>query len=393
MWVGRRRMNRLAKQTGPPRLPPESPAVTVLVPAKDEGPRVRDALDSVLAQDYPNFTALAIDDRSADDTGAVLDAAAAASGGRLGALHVTDLPQGWLGKCHALDVGARHADGAWLLFVDSDVRLLRPDALSAALALAVSRKYDAVSLMTRLECHTPLERLVLPLAAGAWSVMHTISRTNEDNSTTSAYANGQFLLCRRGAYDAVGGHAAVRDRITEDVELFRLLKAAGFRVRLLLGSRYASTRMHATLRQMLRGWGRIYSGTSRRRPWRILGAIAFVLVCGFSAYAALAWGAARWAGNDPSAGRWLAAAGGHLVVMTLVLAGIYADSGNPRRHALLFPVGGAILLALFAFALRWCATGRIEWRGTTFDQNRAPASEAPVSHLSPRGERSPRSGG
>ena len=381
MVLGRKRMNRLYKSDA--ELPSDPPPVTVLVPAKDEGERVRLCVESILSQDYPKLTAVAVNDRSTDDTGKILDAAAAAaSGGRLRAVHVTDLPAGWLGKCHALHVGAAGASGEWLLFVDSDVRLLRPDALARTLAVAIARNYDALSLLTRLECDTFLERLVLPLAAGAWTVMNGVSLTNDDNRPGSAYANGQFLLVRRTVYEQVGGHAAVRDQITEDVEFFRLLKSHGFRVRFLLGSTYASTRMHATLRQMLRGWGRIYSGTNRRSPWRILAATAFVLVCGFSAYAALGWGVAQWLAGDVEARRWLIASLAHLVSMTLVLAGVYADSGNPRRNALLFPIGGSILVALFAFAMRWCATGKIEWRGTTFDQRASSRPAAPSSRTS-----------
>jgi cellulose synthase/poly-beta-1,6-N-acetylglucosamine synthase-like glycosyltransferase len=372
-WLGRRKMARLEREHHP--LPTDPPPVTVLVPAKDEGEGVRGCIESILAQDYPKLAVIAIDDRSADDTGCVLDDVAAKSAGRVRALHVAhgSLPAGWLGKCNALHTGAKDVDTPWLLFVDSDVRL-QPNVLSRALALAEARRYDAVTMLTRLECHTFLEKLVLPLAAAAWSIMYAISRTNDDNRPSAAYANGQFLLVRTSAYCAAGGHEAVKDRITEDVELMRRMKAGGARTRFFLGATFASTRMHATLRQMFRGWGRIYSGTSRRSPWRIVAAIVFLLASGFSAYAALAWGVV---GDDFRT--WLWGSFAHLVVMTCVLAGLYGDSGNPRRNALLFPLGGGVLLAIFAFALKWCATGRIEWRGTTFDQNRPDAATAPVT--------------
>ena len=120
------------------------------------------------------------------------------------------------------------------------------------------RKYDAMSILTRLECHTFLERLIPPLAAGAWSIMFTISLTNDDELKGSAAANGQFFLIRRDAYESVGGHDAVHDQVVEDVELARLLKARDKRIRFLFGNHLAATRMHATWRQMLHGWGRIY---------------------------------------------------------------------------------------------------------------------------------------
>src|SRR5205814_52231 len=130
--------------------------------------------------------------------------------------------------------------------------------------------------MTRLECHTFWEKLILPLAATAVSVMCLISLTNDDNRGI-AFANGQFFLVRRSAYESVGGHGAVRDNITEDVALMRILKRAKFVTRLYLGQSFASTRMHGTLRQMFNGWARIYSGVSQRRPARIFAAAAFVI--------------------------------------------------------------------------------------------------------------------
>ena len=243
----------------------------------------------------------------------------------------------------------------------------------ASVALSVARDYHALSLLASLECHTFLERLVLPLTAFAWSVMYAISVTNNDNRPP-AFANGQFFLIRRSAYETVGGHESVRDQITEDVELARLLKHQGFRVRLVLGMQFVSTRMHATLPQMLRGWGRIYSGTSRRSPWRIVWAALFLILSCFSGYVALAWGLVV-AGRDgwSAASPWLIASLIHLGQMMGTLADVYAESGNRRRYALLFPLGGTILLGIMGFAIRWCITGRIEWRGTVFQQpDRSP---------------------
>jgi cellulose synthase/poly-beta-1,6-N-acetylglucosamine synthase-like glycosyltransferase len=355
------RMNRLRR----PALPlAETPPVAILIPAKDEQERISLCLDSVLAQDYSNFTVIAIDDRSTDQTGRIMDEYQRSSGGKIRAIHIpTDgLPEGWLGKCNALYTAAAQATGQWLLFVDSDVKI-EPDALRTVLALAVGRGYDAVSILTHLECESFLERLVLPLAAASVSTMCLVSLTNDDNRKV-AFANGQFLLIRRSAYEAVGGHAAVRSHITEDVALMRLLKAAAFRTRLYLGRKFASTRMHSTLRQMLHGWGRIYSGASDRRPWRILGAIAFVAISGLSVYPAAAYGAYRAMQADYA---WLATAGAHWILMTGILMVMYQWSGNRKRYALAFPLGAAALLALYSFALRLCRTGQIAWRGTKYN--------------------------
>ena len=363
LLLGRRRMTRLLHTRAA--LPPVPPPVTILVPAKDEAAGIRKCVERILAQDYPNFSVVAVDDRSTDGTGAILDELAREHGELVSVTHVGQggLPDGWLGKCHALHVAARAADGEWILFVDSDVTL-EPNALSRSLSLAVARKYDALSILTRLECDGFWDRLILPLAAGAWSVMHAVSLTNDDRRTRSAAANGQFFLIRRSAYEAVGGHESVRAQITEDVELMRHLKGRGFRTRFLLGSHLAATRMHSSLRQMFHGWARIYSGTSRRSPWRILGAMTFLILCGFTLYPALVWGV-----TGASLSRdfdWLIASGAHALLMTGYLALIYHWSGNRARFAWLFPLSGGVLLAILAFALRTCRTGRVNWRETHF---------------------------
>jgi chlorobactene glucosyltransferase len=366
--MGRARMGKLRRP--PLDVPSPSPHVTALIPAKDEGPNIARCLDSVLAQDYPHLRVIAIDDRSGDDTGRIMDEYAARLNSRVRALHIAhgSLPPGWLGKCHALYVAEKNVEDPWIWFVDSDVALA-PDALRATLALAEHRHYDAVSILTRLECHGFWERLILPLAAAAWSILHVVSLTNDDNRKDHALANGQFLLVRRRAYEAVGGHEAVRDRITEDVELMRLLKANDFRTRLFMGRDFATTRMHTSLNQMFHGWGRIFSGSANRKPWRILTGIVF-LICGLCAYPSGVWGIYR-ANQDGVSYvglHWLAAAVLHLVLLTIFLSILYRWSGNRRRYAAAFPLASAMLLAIFTFALRMCATGRVKWRGTSYSQ-------------------------
>ena len=339
----------------------DPPGVTVLMPAKDEGDGVRASIERVLALDYPNLSIIAIDDRSADQTGAIMDELSAAHPRRLKVIHVPPggLPAGWLGKCNALHTAAAHVTSEWILFVDADVKI-EPDALSAVLALAVGREYDAVSIMTRLECHGFWETLILPLAAASVGAITLMSMTNDDKRKRTAFANGQFFLVRRDAYEKVGGHAAVRDNITEDVALMRLLKANEFRVRLYYGRDFASTRMHTSWRQLFHGWARILSGVTKRRPWRIFAAMAFVGASGLSAYLALIYGAIS---GDTG---WIALALSHLLLITIVLSVIYHLSGNARRYALAFPLAAPVMIAIYAYAARACFTGKIAWRGTSY---------------------------
>src|SRR5262249_24280513 len=161
---------------------------------------------------------------------------------------------------------------------------------------------------------------------------------------------------------------AVRDKITEDVALMRLLKKKDFRVRLYYGRDFASTRMHTTWRQLFNGWARIFSGVTNRKPWRILAAMGFVGVRGLSAYAVLIAGAA--AGDA----RWLGLAGIHLLRIMIVLSAVYRMSGNRARFALAFPLTAGVLLALYAYAVRACFTGKIAWRGTSYSAGSATST-------------------
>lgn len=369
LFKGRKRMTLLGRADHGPPAPP--PRVSIVIPAKDEGQRIRACIASALAQDYPNFEVLCVNDRSKDETGRVMDEMAAASP-NMSVVHIRDgeLPAGWTGKNNALATAVRSAGGDWLLFVDSDV-VLAPTALSSALAFCAAKRVGLFSLLPRLESHTLWESLVVPLAGCGVSMMYVVALTNNDHWPGS-FANGQFLLFDRRTYEAIGGHAAVRNRFCEDVEFARLVKdqllersredetAPPGRVRVSWGADFAAVRMYDSLPSILRGWARIFYACSVGRPWRIVLGMAFLLVNCYSAYAAIAWGA--WRGDA----HWLGAGAIHLGVMSTVLAVMYSWSGNPRRNALLFPLGGAMLAAIFAKALRMCFTHELTWRGTRY---------------------------
>ncbi len=359
--VGRERMTKLRKSKAG--LPENPPLVSILVPAKDEGAHIRTCIERVMGQDYPSFELIAVNDRSADDTGAVLDAVKATralpgtAGATMRVVHIDHLPAGWLGKCHALYRGAEHAAGEWLFFVDSDVKL-QPDALSKMLAYALDRKADAISITTTVETEHFVERLMLPLLAATWATMFAADQTNEDSQPERAVANGQVFLIRAEAYRKVNGHEAVKDRIVEDVELMRTLKKAAFKTRFLAGRHLASTRMHTHLRQMFHGWARIFAGTGRGRALPMIGAIAFLLICVLGLYVAGAWAiaSASW--------QWGVAAGAHFVLMTVVLGFVWFWTGNSPAYALLMPISAPIEIAILGFSIRRALKGQIEWRGS-----------------------------
>jgi glycosyltransferase involved in cell wall biosynthesis len=367
MIKGRKRMDLLR-----PPLPAleRTPRVTILIPAKDEGERIEGCLRSALTQDYPDFEVIAVDDRSTDATGAIMDRLAREDG-RLSVIHIRDgeLPDGWFGKSHALHTAVAHATGEWFCFVDSDV-VLQPTAVSATIAVGEYKRFDLISFLPRLESGSFWESLIVPLGGAATSAMYLLPFTNY-NESKIAFANGQYLCIRKSVYQAIGGHEAVGGLFSEDVQIARRVKGMGYRPRLSIGTDYAAVRMYSSPAAVFRGWARNFYAGSLGRPYRILAAIAFVLVCCFSAYAAIAWGVWRQIHPINAFGGtgWLAAGSVHLIAMTFFLSVMYHWSGNRRALALLFPLGGGLMLAIFANALRLCAIGRVEWRGTTYSRN------------------------
>lgn len=374
--IGRHKMRLVTRPLRPLADPP--PQLSLLIPAKDEAARIADCLRSALQQDYPNIECIAIDDRSTDRTGAIMDEVAAGDG-RLRVVHIPQggLPAGWSGKSHALHQAVKLARGEWLLFVDSDV-LLEPDAARAAVSRAASQNYALFSFLPRLETHSFWEELIMPLGGAALSLMFLVSMSNKDYLPRHGFANGQFLLIRRDVYDSLGGHESIRGVLGEDVALARRAKSAGYKTRITWGADFLAVRMYSSLTGLIKGWARNYYAPSRGSPWRILVAMAFVLVCCMSVYPAGGWGVYRAVGSAGSIGRWpwITMAAVHWGVIAMGVAGVYAWSGNRRWHGLLHPLGLTMLLVIFVGAVKMCLSRRIEWRGTVYQtQDAATVSE------------------
>jgi glycosyltransferase involved in cell wall biosynthesis len=206
--------------------PAEWPKVSIIVPARDEAEKIEAAMRSKLAIDYPNFELLAVDDRSQDQTGAILDRMAAEDP-RLCVIHLTALPEDWLGKSHAMHVAAGRALGELLLFTDADV-FFSPDLLRKAVTMCEGRGLDHLTLAPCLVCRGFFEKalhayffVMLCIGAQPWLV-----RTG---FRMSYLGMGAFNMVRRSAYDRCGGHTAIRLDVLDDVKLGKLIKLSGLK--------------------------------------------------------------------------------------------------------------------------------------------------------------------
>jgi glycosyltransferase involved in cell wall biosynthesis len=219
--------------------------VSIIVPACNEEACLAACLESLVAQDYPSCEIIVVDDHSSDNTRAI------ASGFPVRVISAAPLPAGWSGKCNAVWTGAKIATGKWLLFTDADTRHAA-NSVRTGLQEAAKSGAALLSYSPRQEVHGFAERALMPVIFAELAATYRPKEVSDPQSPAAA-ANGQYVLIRRDAYDAVGGHAAVGTAILEDVELAKRVKQAGYRLQFRTAD-VVSTRMYRSFPQMWEGW-------------------------------------------------------------------------------------------------------------------------------------------
>ncbi len=226
------------------------PSVSIVVPARNEERAIESALRSLLTQDYPSLEVVVVDDRSTDGTRRVL--AALASDPRLTIVDGAEPPAGWLGKPHALFQGSGVARGELLFFIDADVRY-GPDAVSRAVAFLIRNRADFVALLPRLETSGFWEGVLMPnLLCAVFFGPSFLA--NSRWPRWLAAGGGAGNLIRRSAYDALGGHEALRTSVIDDVRLAVGAKQAGFTTRVALAHDLVAVRMYYGFREVWNGF-------------------------------------------------------------------------------------------------------------------------------------------
>ena len=226
---------------------PIAPEISVIIPARNEEASLGACLESLVAQHGVSFELIVINDQSTDRTREI-----AASFTQVRVIDADPLPGNWTGKNNAVATGARTARGEWLLLTDADTIHL-PGSLARALAEAKAHNVDMLSYSPEQIAVTFWEMAVLPVVFAELARQYPPSKVSDPNSPEAA-ANGQYILVRRSAYEAVGGHAAVASSILEDVALARALKVSGHKIRFRYAADAVRTRMYRNFRQLREGW-------------------------------------------------------------------------------------------------------------------------------------------
>lgn len=350
-----------------PIAPPDVPLLSVIVPARDEESNVERCLRSILATTYSRLEVVLVDDHSRDATGEIATRIAR-DDPRLRVVPAPDLPDGWFGKPWACLTGARAARGAILCFMDADTTQ-SPDLLPRMVNAMRSRELGMLSVAGAQEMHTFWETLLQPQVFSMLLMRYGGTESvNRSRHAWDKIANGQCIAIRRDAYDRVGGHAAVRDKVAEDLMLAQRLFVAGVATALVLGTTQLSTRMYASLGELVRGWRKnIFAGGIDALP-PLRGARAvfpFALlvfpVAELAPVAVLLAHAARmsWLGGATLFWAWTSTA-----ALLLWWLAVYLRSRRSPLWAPLFPVGAAVLLWIILGAI---ARGRrVAWKGREY---------------------------
>ena len=225
----------------------QRPAVSVIIPARNEQACLADCLQSLVEQSGIAFEMIVVDDHSTDRTREI-----ASSFPEVIVIDAGPLPDGWTGKNNAVSTGARQARGHWLLFTDADTVHL-PGSLARAVAEAQENNADLLSYSPEQIAVSFWERATLPVIFSELARQYPPS-TVSDPASPIAAANGQFILVYRDAYDAIGGHTAVAGDILEDVALARAVKRSGRKIRFRYAPDAVRTRMYRNYRQLRDGW-------------------------------------------------------------------------------------------------------------------------------------------
>ncbi len=216
-----------------------TPKVTIVVPARNEAGTIEPALRSLRQLDYPNYEIIAVNDRSEDATGEIMERVARdAAGAPIKVVHVRELPSGWLGKTHAMWMGAQQGSGEWVLFTDADV-VFRPDALRRAVAYAEQERADHLVLFPTMLTYTMGERMMISLFQALVGFGHRPWKV-ADPDARDYIGVGAFNMIRRSVYEKLGTYERLRLSILDDMQLGALVKKQRFRQRVAFGKGLAS---------------------------------------------------------------------------------------------------------------------------------------------------------
>jgi glycosyltransferase involved in cell wall biosynthesis len=346
------------------------PEVSIIIPARNEEANLSGCLESLTAQSGVAFEIIVVDDASTDRTRAIAESFPGVQVISPEPLLLDSAGNGWTGKNNALIVGAKKARAEWLLFTDADTVHL-PGSLARALAEAKSQQADLLSYSPHQMVVTFAERTVMPVIFAELAAQYPPHKVRDQTSGIAA-ANGQYILVRRTAYEAVGGHTAVATEILEDVALARLFRNADQRVYFRYGGDAVRTRMYRNWAQLRDGWTKNLALLFPRPEF-----LAFQsLILSFAAWSTIAIAVS---GVTSRHFVWILAAAFWLLLYLRIRAAHFATVNNLLAMAFGLPMFGYLLLR----SKQAHASGQVSWKGRNYCAG-APSKSASTGMQAPK---------
>jgi len=336
--------------------------VSIVVPARNEAEHIEAALVSLLQLDYPDFEVIAVDDRSEDATGPILDRLEAQwrergerSHHRLKVLHVAELPSGWLGKTHAMWQAGERASGGWLLFTDADV-VFRADALRRAVVYAERERADHLVLFPTMVMKSAGERMMMAFFQSQFVFAHRPWKVADPKSRDSIGV-GAFNLIRRDVYEQIGTYQRLRLAVLDDMKLGELVKQEGHRQRCVFGRDLLKLRWVFGVMGMVRNLTKNFFAILHFNTAFAVLAVCGILLVNLGPFVGV-WIAGGWARAGFIAS---------LVTLVAIYAGMARRSDIPPFYVLLHPVGTLLFsYAIVRSVVLTLVRGGVVWRGTLY---------------------------
>ena len=338
------------------RQPPEPhPSVAIIVPARNEEESIEQALLRLEALDYDNYQVIAVDDRSTDKTGEIMDRLEASSSGRLKLVHVRELPAGWMGKAHAMWSAARETTADWLLFTDADI-MFRKDTLRRAVAYSEAVGADHLVILPQVVMRKFSEKMMIAFFQLLFVFGHRPWKVS-DPKTKDHMGVGAFNMVRRKAYAAVGTFERLRMEVLDDMKLGKVIKNAGFSQHVVFGDDMIRVRWANGARGVVNNLTKNFFAVMSFQTWRALLSCAGMAILNYLPFLG-GFAASGWARSG-----YVVA----LVSMLFLYSGIWKQAEIHPWYFLLHPVSTTLFIyTMLRSTFVTLHNDGVNWRGTHY---------------------------
>ena len=336
------------------------PYISVCVPARNEERDVKNCVESLLNQDYPNFEVIVVDDNSNDNTAKII-CSMTEQYSNLIFVDGAQLASGWTGKPYALHQAYQRSRGQYLLFTDADLRY-QSHALKTAIHTMICKDIDLLTLMPAAIFGSFWERVVQPVIFGFIAALTNFKKVNSE-SDQNAMGFGAFLLFKKEAYQKIGGHLSVANEVLEDITIAKKAKLSGLSILVADGRNLFSIRMYHSMKEIWVGWRKNFFLAMKSSIFRASYYMVMVLCFLLTPYIVVMCN--LWVGVGSV---WVGVSLLGLALSLVTGLGLCHELGLERKNVFLFPLGAIVMVVIMLSSMvQSLLLRRTEWRGRVYE--------------------------